>query len=491
VILYGLTYANHLPKAVDHRRLDQRMAKGASRGNTISAGLPASINKRHCVIKDGLAEFKGKRVLLLQGPLGPFFRRFASDLRGIGATIYKVNFNGGDWLFYPTDAVPFRQAPENWPIFFEQLVKQEKIDVVMLFGDCRPLHRTAHQISERLGLDVGVFEEGYIRPDYITLERYGVNANSLIPRNADFYRKAVVPPPSVPIKVGHTFWYAAKWAMLYYIASVLARPIFRHYRHHRPLALGETLPWLRAFWRKGYYAMKERGIEAELVASFSNKYFLVPLQVHNDAQIHTHSSFSSVEEFIEGLICSFIAHAPAETLLVIKHHPMDRGYHDYSNVIGDLVIGSGAGQRIIYIHDQHLPTLLNHARGVVVVNSTVGLSALHHDRRLKVCGSAIYDLPGLTFQGSLDDFWKTEHEECVDRELFRRFQHYLIEFTQLNGNFYKRLATPLMKSSIVWSLDPADVSHAEIKTEVETGMQARVAKDQSRLVEAEALTEGA
>ena len=433
----------------------------------------------------------------MQGPLGPFFRRFADDLRDVGATVFKVNFNGGDWLFYPTDAVAFRQKPEDWPAFFEQVIQEKKIDVVMLFGDCRPMHRIAHQISERLGLDVGVFEEGYIRPDYITLERYGVNANSLIPRNPDYYLKTAVPQPTAPIKVGHTFWYAAIWAMLYYITSVLVWPIFRHYRHHRPLALREAWPWLRAFWRKGYYAVKERGIEAELVASFSNKYFLVPLQVHNDAQIHTHSRFPSVENFIEELICSFAANVPDDTLLVIKHHPMDRGYHDYSRIIGALARTHCVEQQVIYIHDQHLPTLLDHARGVVLVNSTVGLSALHHGRRLKVCGSAIYDIPGLTFQGSLEEFWKTKHEECVNRELFQRFQHYLIEFTQLNGNFYKRLDTPLMKSSIVWSLDPAHEPEVAIKPapraertiEGETEIKASTAKDKARPVEAEALTE--
>ena len=36
-----------------------------------------------------------------------------------------------------------------------------------------------------------------------------------------------------------------------------------------------------------------------------------------------------------------------------------------------------------------------------LVNSTTGLSALHNNRPLKVLGRALFDLPGLTFQGSL------------------------------------------------------------------------------------------
>ncbi|MCY1461495.1 hypothetical protein D9M71_791590 [compost metagenome] len=42
-----------------------------------------------------------RRVLLLQGPNGPFFTRLREVLLAKGCQITKVNFNGGDdfWLF--------------------------------------------------------------------------------------------------------------------------------------------------------------------------------------------------------------------------------------------------------------------------------------------------------------------------------------------------------------------------------------------------------
>ncbi len=54
------------------------------------------------MIAGGLDALSGKRVLLLQSPVGPFFRRLAQDLRWVGAQVCKVNFNGGDLLFYPS-----------------------------------------------------------------------------------------------------------------------------------------------------------------------------------------------------------------------------------------------------------------------------------------------------------------------------------------------------------------------------------------------------
>ena len=403
------------------------------------------------MIKGGISIFKGRRVLLLQGPLGPFFSRLAFDLKQAGAIVFKIDFNGGDWAFSPWGSIAFRGEASAWPAFFERILEEHRIDMVLLFGDCRSMHRVAHEIAARRGIELGVFEEGYVRPDYITLERFGVNGHSQISRDPDFYLNTTpreVPPTS---EVGSSFWQAAKWAVLYYLASALLYPFFRHYQHHRPLTLCDGLPWLRGTWRKHFFAHKEKGILKELVTTRSRQFFLVALQVHNDAQVHVHSDFDSVAAFIEEVVASFVQFAPHGTDLVIKHHPLDRGYHDHSRLINSLLQKYGVLERVCYIHDQHLPTLLENARGVVLVNSTVGLSALHYGTPLMVCGSAIYDMQGLTYQGSLHTFWSEAQTMSMDRELYERFRNYLIEYTQLNGSFYKKLNISGSRAGLMWA----------------------------------------
>ena len=93
----------------------------------------------------------------------------------------------------------------------------------------------------------------------------------------------------------------------------------------------------------------------------------------------------------------------------------------------------------MYIHDQNLPRLLRNARGVIVINSTVGLSALYHHAPTKVCGEAIYDIPQLCYQGDLDHFWQEANEFEVNRELFAKYINYLENRCQINGSFYKKL----------------------------------------------------
>lgn len=407
--------------------------------------------------------FTDKRVLLLQGPIGPFFFRLARDLQKAGAQVSKIDFNGGDWLFSSKGAIQFRGDLSEWPTFLEQVLIERQIDIVLLFGDCRQLHRIAYEVAHSRGLLIGVFEEGYIRPDYITFEFFGVNAHSQIPRDSQVYLGQPEVEELPTIRVKNSIWHAGLWGNLYYLASILLRPLYKHYQHHRPLQFREFGLWVRCVWRKQLYKIKEKNIQEELTQHLSRHYFLVPLQVHNDAQLHVHSSYSSVESFIAEVVSSFAKHAPQNTHLVIKHHPLDRGHHDYSLLIYRLNKQHQLGNRVQYIHDQHLPTLLEHARGVVLINSTVGLSALHHGTPTKTCGSAIYDLAGLTFQGSLDEFWMQAQYEKVDAELYTKFRNYLIRNTQLNGNFYRRLANQDSSAGLIWTQGKLQ----ELKTEID------------------------
>ena len=389
------------------------------------------------MINNGLTTFKGRRVLLLQGPVGPFFSRLSCDLKHAGVeVVFKINFNGGDFFFYPKGSVQYRDKPENWLAFFRTFVLEHDIDLIFLFGDCRPIHKVACQIAQELEVEVGVFEEGYIRPDYITLERDGVNGNSNLPKSADFYKLHASDQLPEPKKIKNTYWYMVVWAIIYYMSATVLKLFFLKYEHHRPLSVLESWPWLKSIWRKQYYLRKEKDIESTLVTKFAKRFFLVPLQVHNDSQIMEHSAFDSVEDFICKTIQSFGEHAPQDTVLVIKHHPMDRGYHDYTKLI-ERVVGEDLRGRVLYIRDQHLPSLLRVALGVVVVNSTVGLSAIRKHVPVFVEGDCIYKVSEMVYMGELKDFWQHASLFAPNVDVVSGYLKHLITTTQLNGSFYR------------------------------------------------------
>jgi len=395
-----------------------------------------------------------RNVLLLQGPVGPFFKKLATDLEQHGHHVVKVNLNGGDWLFYNTgNVLNFRDNASVWPFWIESVLVGRQIDRIYLFGDCRSYHRKAITIARRLNIEVYVFEEGYIRPNYITLERDGVNGFSSACETetvaSQLHVKTGSPSDenksSQPVR--SVFFKAACLAMQYYMASSALRWRFPNYVHHRPLkTFSEGSIWIRSGLRKWIYKATEYQTSRKLLRGKS-EFFLVPLQVHNDMQVIQHSEFGSVEEFIDRVMISFTA-ANENTSIVFKHHPYDRGYKNYRKLIAKLADDYGLGGRVHYIHDTDLPSLLQRAEGAVLINSTVGISSMYHQTPVKAMGKAIYDLPGLTHQGSLESFW--QKPEAVDASKYRAYRDYLIATTQLNGSIYTSIAATKGTLGVNW-----------------------------------------
>ena len=406
------------------------------------------------MIDRGLAGFRNRRVLMLQGPIGPFFARLAVDLRQECAAVVKVNFNGGDWLFSPRRAfeavVNYRGSLAGWPAEFERLLIEHRIDTILLFGDCRPVHVPAIAIAKRRALEIGVFEEGYLRPDYLTIERDGVNNYSSLPRDPDFYRGVDTSDAPRTAAVGSTFRFAARWGTLYYVATSLGSRWFPAELQHRPIGWREGRHWIRSGWRKLRYRLSEHKVSKQLLGADPPRFFLVALQTSGDAQVRVHSRFGTVQRFIEHVVRDFAAHAPADTWLVVKHHPLDRGFSDHRALITRLAAELGLQGRCHYIHDQHLPTLIRRTLGVVTINSTVGLSAVGEGVPVVVCGNAIYDMPGLTFQGPLAQFWRRAQDQRPEFTLWWAFRCVLIASTQFNGSFYRRLPQAANASGVFW-----------------------------------------
>lgn len=380
-----------------------------------------------------------RKVLLLQGPPGPFFATLAKQLRSWGAEVWKINFNGGDWLFFPTQgAVNYQGHPSFWESFLREFISLHGITTIVCYGDCRWHHKTAGAVAEELGIEFWVCEEGYLRPDHITLEPYGVNANSRLPRDWDSIEASRhLETQEKKVLVGSTIVQRHIYFILHDLAAFLLRKLFPHYRHHRPI---HPRNFVQGFisagrWLKG--VLTQQGLYRALVGRFDKQFYLVPLQVHFDCQLSDHSDFSSMEEFISQVASSFARHAPANTKLVFKHHPVDRGQVCYRRFIRDLSLSLGIETRVHYVHDLHLPSLLKAARGVVTINSTVGLSAIHHGTPTKTLGRALYALSGLVSPASLDTFWRTL--DPVDEEGVRLLKHHLLLHTQLNGNFFKHI----------------------------------------------------
>ena len=124
-----------------------------------------------------------RSFLFLQGPPGPFFLQLALRLRDFGHGIHRINLSGGDRYDWPAGATNYRGTMPAWPMYFDRFLRANGITDLVLYGDCRPVHQAAVRMAKLRGVRVFVFEEGYIRPDWMTLERDGVNGHSPFDRD--------------------------------------------------------------------------------------------------------------------------------------------------------------------------------------------------------------------------------------------------------------------------------------------------------------------
>ena len=381
-----------------------------------------------------------RSFLFLQGVSSPFFRELGIRLRTDGHRVSKINFNGGDAFYWRRGgASHYRRQVDNLPDYYEALFdKVDHCTDVVMFGDCRPVHKAVITGAKRRGKRIHVFEEGYFRPYWITLERGGVNVASSLPKDPDWYRAVgkTLPHYRNGQSFESSFFIRAFHDVQYHIWSAWNPIFYPGYRTHAPYtAATEYLGYIR---RASTFWWRARGADAriaDLIASGQPYYFL-PLQLDSDAQIREHSSFANMEEVIAVVMRSFALHAPSNAKLVIKNHPLDPGMQPFSRIIRNFGKHFGLMERTLFLETGHLPTLLDHAAGVVTVNSTVGGSALVHKRPTVTLADPIYNMQGLTFQGDLDDFWRDGRPP--DMSLFRRFRNTVIHTTQINGGFYSR-----------------------------------------------------
>jgi capsular polysaccharide export protein len=383
--------------------------------------------------------FPLRRFLFLQGVPGRFMHDLGLALTQRGHWVHRVNFNGGDRLAWPSlPATDFCGCITEWPVFLQRLMLEFTPTDIVLIGDCRPLHKVAIDLANRRDITVHVFEEGYLRPDWVTLEIGGVNGYSHLPRDAGIYRSAATRLPELPASahVPPFIRTRARACLVYAAGCLMLSPLFPQYMTHRgwPM-LQEGLGWLRRaargpLARRRSVAAMRRAFEA------AGGFFVLPIQMDNDSQILCHSDLGGMTHAVRLVIRSFARHAPGDAVLAVKEHPLDNGVIDWRRAVRTAARDAGIPDRVVVIEDSDLQTLLDRTRGLVTVNSTSATFALASGVPVIALGRSVYDLPGLTHQTSLESFWQAPSRP--DKLLFDAFRQVLMQACLVDGDFFTR-----------------------------------------------------
>lgn len=401
-----------------------------------------------------------RRFLFLQGPHGPWFHRLAGLLRTTGAKVWRVGFNLGDRVFWPGPGyIAFKDGHDRWPERCAALPDQHRITDLVVYGDTRPIHAQAIRLARDRGITVHVFEEGYLRPYWVTYERDGANGHSRlmqldVPRMRAAMERVDPDLPDVPATWGdmreHMFWGA-----FYHGIVALGGRAYRNFRPHRALTLWQEFQLY--LWR--FLLMPLHRLERRL-ATFRIRrggypYHLAILQLEHDASFRDHSPFASMTDFLAVVIDGFAKGAPPHHHLVFKAHPLEDGRAPILPAIRRLAAERGLADRVHFVRGGKLAQLLDDARSAVTVNSTAGQQALWRGLPLRTFGDAVYAKPEFVSSQPLEDFFATPQRP--DTRAYRDYRQFLLETSQLVGGFYSaRGRRRLLRQVVDLMLAPQD-----------------------------------
>lgn len=381
-------------------------------------------------------------ILLLQGPVGPFFSYFADYCIDHDVHVHKITFHYGEAWFYKHPQTIFKEDINKWQEYFINYILQHNIQQIFLIGAHKIYHKIAIESCKQHNVEIIVFEEGYIRSGFITVEKDGVNGNTSIPRDPCVYNNNIKYPITLRktntlntfAKLYNKFIFFYKYSCGLFITQWL----IPNYQHHIPAKGIKTfIKWNKFYLSSIFHTLLpfEKEKNSKWLYKNEKKYYIAILQINTDSAITEYSPYNSMEEFVKEVMSSFALHAPKDTKLIIKHHPYDRGIHDYTKIINKLTKELALQTRIKYIIDLHLDLGLELSLGCILINSTTGYSAIERGiKTIALSKEAVFNIPGLTYQGALKDFWNAQ--EKPDQALYARFKNHVIYHSQMRGCFY-------------------------------------------------------
>lgn len=379
-----------------------------------------------------------RSVLFLQGPISDFFDRLGRALLARGHAVHRINLHLGDQLFWRLPAVNFRGWFDEWRGFVGAFMDRHAITELVVHGDRRPHHVVAAEEARARGILVLSTDLGYLRPDWVTLEYDGMSTYSRFPRDPETIRALAEELP--PVDFGRryrpvSFAWTAVLDVIYNVAQVTGRPLYPHYRWHGVFhPYTEYAGWIATLARHQLTRRATIAAKVRLEAA-PKSYFLFPLQLATDYQIRAHSPFDDARDAVRQVIESFAASGSRRKLVLIVH-PLDNGLIGWRRLALKAARQHGVADRVQVLRDGTPIEVLRRAAGVITINSTVGVTALIAGVPVKVLGNAVFDIAGLTCQGSLDRFW---HDPVPpEPELLDAFARALVATTQVRGGYYER-----------------------------------------------------
>jgi capsular polysaccharide export protein len=256
-----------------------------------------------------------------------------------------------------------------------------KPNYIVLWNGKKFHQALALEVAKEFNIGAIFFENGVL-PNTTTMDFKGVNASNSLPRDIEFYKNLKYKSRKLP-------------------SSLEVR------------------------------VSKDK--KREFKTKLPKEYIFIPFQVAYDTQIIQHSPWiENMYEFFD--IIEYLSKR-LDINFVIKEHPSDR-VSDYSTLY------KRANSRVIF-SSENTQTLIQNAKAVMSINSSVAMESLLFKKRVIVLGEAFFAIDGIVKVASnrekiLDileniESWRVDNS-LIDNFLYYLYYDYLIPINWRNPN---------------------------------------------------------
>ncbi len=380
-------------------------------------------------------------ILLLQGPVGPFFAELQEAFSGAGFRTRRVVFNAGDKFFAPhRNCAYFTGTLSEWETWLRFELAQNAPDVIVLFDSNRPVHKVARRLAELYRIDVLSLEESYLGSGYVICQICSNHQCSLTANRHPNLRTLGCRLDAAPAAGAQASSFTAMnvWAAVYYLLrDIASKPSDEHLFHRQrervvPLVMSWGVHLLRRFVARITEYPTRRALRR------SPGYIFIPLEVPSDGQIQYAARGWSTSRLIEACLIPLRSN-PHGQRVVFKLHPLERESAEIKRRIFRRALELGVDRhRIRILHSGRIGELTKQSSGMVVINSPSTFSALHHGVPVLVLGESVFRYYAIVTLGKTEAdiaaFFKIRHTKS--RVLVDAYIAELKSQNFIPGDFY-------------------------------------------------------
>jgi capsular polysaccharide export protein len=296
--------------------------------------------------------------------------------------VKKMEMNNADYTLY-----------KKYMQFVDDFVTNYNISLMVMYNGSSWTERLAAYIAEKRGIKTVYLELGYFRPFTISINPTGVNFNSSIPRYPEYYEEISMDEDRLAYMnkpINKDLDQLRPDGIKKVVISKLLNSAGDLMKVNFPIEVHHNLKELISIYKnkKKFKEMQEDDVD------IPEKYIFVPFQVHSDTQILHHSPRIKTMELLVDSVMSAIEEFNAKYdenyHVIFKEHPEDIGRIDYSHLY-KAYENKGA----LFLKKYNTDRLIEDAKVVITINSTVGIEALRKYKKVITLGNAFYNIEGI------------------------------------------------------------------------------------------------